>query len=317
MSSKISKYKVIKEEKENFIQLNLQKIQKNDKPIIKKVLEKFSDEIYSFPIRYYNFSRDEAGDFYVTVYEHFYRHNKLAKFQGRSSFYTWLFAVLRNLAIDFIRIKKTNIDSILQSEPVEVKIEDVDTRDESLNSVKHLIISLKKQLLSLKIHKRVLFKLVYIFFFKLTVEELEWLFETSPVSKEEIFNEIIILKEKSADKILQVRLIEDKLTQLHQKILLLENIVYNFFVDFPDLPNKPDNWFEEYENLELPENITFQIQLLSKKKKIHLNLLEQHRKKLLATKAPLKEVARLLGVSENYVSIELARIKEVFNNSFN
>ena len=68
--------------------------------------EEFGALIYSFPVRIYHLSRDEAGDFYVYVFENERIFKRIRTFQGRNNmqFSTYLsYYVLRDLFFEWQR----------------------------------------------------------------------------------------------------------------------------------------------------------------------------------------------------------------------
>ncbi|HNO23345.1 MAG TPA: sigma-70 family RNA polymerase sigma factor, partial [Leptospiraceae bacterium] len=68
--------------------------------------ERFSEDIYNFPIKVFHLSEDEAGDFFIYAFERLKTGKKFQSFQGKSTFKTWLFTVLRNMLIDWKRNQK-------------------------------------------------------------------------------------------------------------------------------------------------------------------------------------------------------------------
>ena len=66
--------------KEIRIKSILEGIRRNDQKSMSEFFELYSDMIYAFPIRFYNFSEDEAGDFYLYVFEHLCNGKKTSEF---------------------------------------------------------------------------------------------------------------------------------------------------------------------------------------------------------------------------------------------
>ncbi|MDH4127829.1 MAG: hypothetical protein OEV44_03685, partial [Spirochaetota bacterium] len=147
-------------------------------------------------------------------------------------------------------------------------------------------------------------------YINLNEDEIDWLCQTNEIKKNQILEILKKLKETGFEKSNEVRKIEDKLTMNFQSINYLENKINNFFKDNPSF--RPDRhiWSEHYENSKLPADITRYIQMLFKKKKRHVFLLQNQKKSLLCTRLPYKTFAYLLHATEGVLSVQLLRIIE-------
>jgi RNA polymerase sigma factor (sigma-70 family) len=307
-------------EKEELIQPLLKRIAENNSEDIKYFFELFSDEIYNFPIKYYNFSEDDAGEFYLYAFEHLKNGKKIASFKHKSRFTTWLFSVLRNLVIDFLRKNKNKLkfsslnktDSDGNVINVVDNIPDIDYGD-LLSGEDDTLNDFLNKLNSMKIYNRVLFKLAFIQFIDLSEEEVQWLCDNNKVDKTRMYMILSKLKDTGFEKSNAVRDIEDKLTSNFQMITSLENKINNFFKDHPSLNKDMDNWSEHYENKNLPGELLDRIRMLVKKKKKHVALLQNQKKSLFCTRLPYKSFAYLLNTADGVLSVQLLRIIEKLN----
>lgn len=309
-------------EKEEKVQLLIDGIIKKDPEDLKSFFELFSNDIYNFPIRYYNFSDDDAGDFYLYAFEHLKDGKKISSYKFKSKFTTWFFSVLRNLVIDFLRTRKNklmisslykmdangNLVDTMENIPDAHNMENPFAEDETLKEF-------KASLDSMKIYHRVLFKLAFIHYIDLNEEEFAWLCETNQMGKEKLIKILSGLKEVGFTKSSEVRNIEDKLTANFQAITMLEFRIRKFFGDHPSLPQDHKKWSETYEDPKIPQEVISLIQMLMKKKKKHSTLIKSQRKSLLATRIPYKEFAHLLGATDGVLSVQLLRIIEKLSQS--
>ena len=307
-------------EKEPTAQALLPKIEKNRAAGITEFFELFSDDIYSFPIKYFNFDDDGAGDFYLYAFEHLKDGRKLSSFKNQSKFTTWFFSVLRNLVIDFLRTQKNKLHTTTfirtDSEGNVIDTMDAVPDNHELSEMEEdLIAEFNKSLEDLKISHRVLFKLAYAHYVNINEKELLWLEETNSKSKSEIIEIIFELKEIGLKKASQVRSIEEKLTANFQAISVLENKITKFFEENPNIEVNRQDWSDSFVSSDTPPEMIQQIQMLCKKKEKHLNLLSMQKKSLLSTRIPFKNLVTLLGSSPGVLSVQLIRILEKLENN--
>lgn len=308
-------------EKEELIQPRVKGISENNAEDIQYFFELFSDDIYNFPVRYFNFSEDDAGEFYLYAFEHLRNGKKIASFKYKSKFTTWLFSVLRNLVIDYLRKNKKSIkiSTIYQTDinGITVNIVDNIPDTKSQTSAIHndeLFHNFTQKLNSMKIYNRVLFKLAFIHYINLDQEEIEWLCTNNSLNPQQITGILYHLKELALEKSREVQDIEDKLTANFIAIGSLEIKINNFLKENPPLVRDEKNWSEFYNNPDYPEELNNWIQLLMKKKKKHEAWLQQQKKSMLCTRLPYKEFSNLLGHSEGVLSVQLIRIIEELNS---
>ncbi|RME92774.1 MAG: sigma-70 family RNA polymerase sigma factor [Candidatus Hydrogenedentota bacterium] len=282
---------------------------------LKEFFDYFSDDIYSYPIRYFNLNEDEAGDFYLYAFERLKDGKRLSSFKGESKFTTWFFSVLRNLCIDFLRTKREHVKtvSLIRMDPKGNLVDligSIPDKDFLPTSEQEEFEKLEANLATLKMEERVLFKLAYILYLDLTSEELEWLRKKNGVRMQSLIKKLAELKDKTLKKSDLAKEIDDKLSYLFRQITALERKIVLAFQEHPEWPYESDKWSETYENSKLPPEIIEQIQTLMKKKARHLSLLKEQRKKITAAKAPYADVADLMKSSKGVVSVQLLRLLE-------
>ncbi|MDH4200991.1 MAG: sigma-70 family RNA polymerase sigma factor [Spirochaetia bacterium] len=307
-------------EKEEMVKPLLKGVSVANPEYLQKFFDLFSDDIYNFPIRYYNFTEDEAGDFYIYAFEHLKNGKKISSYKYKSKFTTWFFSVLRNLVIDFLRTQKNKIrftsfykvDSDGNTVNTLENMADIhSTQDYSLE--KEISDKFTLEISSLKIYNRVLFKLAFINYVDLNTEEIDWLCENNHLSQTEIIKKLARIKETGLVRSNKVRQIEDKLTLNFQSITQLENRIHGFFLEHPSIAADPSVWSEDFENSAFPPEINIMITSLVKKRKKHITLIQNQKKSLLTTRIPYKDFAHLLGTTDGVVSVQLLRIIEKLN----
>ncbi|MDH5717067.1 MAG: sigma-70 family RNA polymerase sigma factor [Spirochaetia bacterium] len=298
----------------------IERLKKGDLTSINEFFEAFSEDIYNFPMRFYNFNEDEAGDFYLYAFEHLKNGKRLSVFQQKSKFTTWFFSVLRNLTIDFLRTKKEKLKTVSMTkiddngnvfEPLENIADERNNRSEIESNSYFQKFSNKLE--DLDIQKRILFKLAYIYYLDLDIEEIKWLSEKRKVSKEIILREILELKDIVFEKASDVKFLENKLTENFQKILSLQNSIDNFFKENPHIKPNKHSWSVDYENSEIPPKIIDLIRSLIKKKKKQISLLAHQEKSLISIRAPYKNLSKMLNTSQGVLSVQLHRTIEKFD----
>ena len=116
------------------------------------------------------------------------------------------------------------------------------------------------------------------------------------------------LKTLALEKVNQVKPFEYKLNVSFNTIIFLEERLFQFFKENPQMPQEREEWCEDYQNSELSVEAIEMIQKLSKKRKKHMNLLLKQKKSLLSIRMPYKKVSALTGIKEGVYSVQLIRI---------
>ncbi|MDH5720452.1 MAG: sigma-70 family RNA polymerase sigma factor [Spirochaetia bacterium] len=308
-------------DKEDQVKNIIKQLKEGNSEKISEFFNLYSDDIYNFPIRFYQFNEDEAGDFYVYAFEHLENGKRLKFYSEKSKFSTWFYSVLRNLTIDFLRAKKEKVKTVSTA-----RLDDNGHLQEFIDSIPDKRLSneepikeklfykkFKEKLNNLEISKRVLLKLAYIYYMDLTVEEIKWLQDNHGANTENILTKLIELKEIAHEKSKEVVFVENKLTENFQKIQKLQEKLDSFFKENPSIKPDAKNWSADYENKDIPPEIIEQIHSLMKKKKKQISLLEQQEKSLSSTRLPYKNLSEILNTSQGVLSVQLHRIIEKFD----
>lgn len=308
---------VDKQERENKVLAILPEIQQGNKEAFAEFLRLYSEDIYNYPIRFFNFSIDDAGDFYIYALEHLRNGRKLSSYQGKARFSTWFFAVLRNLTIDFLRARHNKLTEVsLTVQNAEGStidgLENLPERETPLHD-EELMQKFDHAFQSLKLSQRVLFKLTYIYFFDLTDEEWEYLINKSGMQGEELIHKTAELREIALQKASEVKTYETRLVSHFHSIVQLEKKINAFFLENPEYPRETTLWSETYENQQLPQEILELIQSLERRRKKQIHTIEKQKRSLLNVRVPYKELAPLFNKSQGVLSVQVLRILEKIN----
>lgn len=302
-------------EREQEIAKLLPEIAKQKTEALAQFFEMFSDDIYNFPMRTFQFNEDEASEFYLYAFERLRDGRKIATFQSKAKFTTWFYAVLRNLAIDFLRAQndKLSYSAYLRtnaSGKIVEAIEAVAEKEKQSSYEEELFESFKASLASLQLEHRVLLKLAFAWYFDLDCEEWTYLLQRSALSEVELAAKLGEIKQLAHDRSLQVRDFEAKLTENFQTISLLETRLDIFFRENPEVEKQREMWSETYVAANLPSQIVDIIHSLMKRKKKQETLLLSQKKSLLSIRAPYKNLCELLQSTQGIISVQLIRVIE-------
>lgn len=268
-----------------------------DPDALKRFFEDYAEDIYNFPIKVFHLGEDDASDFFLYAFERLKTGRRFKSFQGKSSFRTWFYSVLRNMVIDWQRTKRelkiTNLGKKNEDGKEFGTIEDEpDERSEIQREAEEMSDQFQSVLDEVPIDKRVVFKLSYLYYLNFTDQELEYLQEKTGLSEEELRSKIMGIRETLSEKESDNLQLEDKITSLYLNIL--------------DLKEKLKNAQSDGE-AEISERLQFSI---DKKYEQRRKLIEKKRKGHFVARTPYKQVAQILGITEGNVSVTLLRIIE-------
>ena len=284
----------------------VQKCGKGDREALQAFFDRFSEDIYNFPIKVFHLDEDAASDFYLYAFERLKEGARFKSFQGRSSFRTWFYTVLRNLVIDWMRtIRELNT----------VPARRVDERGKEYATIENTpdprlerelqetgdLEDFFKRLQELSLELRTVFKLTYIYYLDLTPEEMEFLCEKAGKQPAELAQFLADLKHELAEKEIKNIGYEDKITSLYIAIL--------------DLKTKKDKILSA---LETPGSISpeeeFEIEKIDrnidKKYQQREKLLEKKEKGHFVVRTPYRYITRLMDIPEGSVSVHMMRALE-------
>lgn len=245
----------------------------------------YSADIYNFPIRVFHLDEDSASDFYLYALEHLRGGNRFKSFQGKSTFRTWFYSVLRNLVIDWLRLTRfRRQDSTLL--PDQIAAQPPRENDPLVHS----------WLGMLPVESRTLVKLTFLYYLEMGSEELAHIIARSGLTEAQVTGRLAALKDTLSERELTNLANEDKITSLYVAILDLrakrERIL--------GAGGWPDRSFEvEKLDRAIEKKLTQRARLLGRKEKGHF-----------VVRMPYREIAALMAMPEGSVSVTVMRAFE-------
>jgi RNA polymerase sigma factor (sigma-70 family) len=268
-----------------------------DPDALHRFFQIYGEDIYNFPIRVFNMDIDEAGDFFLFAFERLRDGRRMKTFVGDSKFRTWLYTVLRNLVIDWLRSRR-ELDLI----PVD-RIEKEEKRSEADPAGGDELSGLLfRKLEQLPVLHRVVFKLVYLYYIDLTDADVAFLTGEYGLTAEEILHFVMSTRSELADREEENLKKEDSLTHLYLSIYRLKERRERLLAD----ASRPRKEIEaEIERIELA---------LNKKYATRNRILERKRKGLLVARVPYRKVASFLKIPEGSVSVYMGKVASFLTN---
>lgn len=292
----------------------LESCSKGDPAALQRFFEKYSEDIYNFPMRVFQLDEDAASDFFLYAFERLKNGNRFRSFQGRSSFRTWFYTVLRNLVIDWMRtIKELDTVPARASSSSEdgneygVAIENIPAVSNSPSGEEEDILQIFQQELGgMPMELTVVFKLSYIYYLDLQEDELGYISERSGFSQAQIAGRILAMRHLLAHKEVRNIEIQDKLTSVHRSIM--------------DLKSKRERLRSAMRNIEYPELVdTFELQkieqALEKKYQQQSRLFQKSGRKKSIVRTPYRQVAELLKLPQSSISVQMMRALDTLRDS--
>lgn len=293
----------------------VRKCGQGDQKALEKFFQIFSGDIYNFPIKIFHLDRDSASDFYLYAFERLRTGKRFRSFQGKSSFKTWFYSVLRNLVIDWMRTIKTvptvslnKVDSegreyhTIEGEP--------DTSQEVTPFEEELLNQFQSSYQDLKIETRVIFKLAYIYFLNLTPEEIDFIAQKRGWTGDEVLQRVMEIRDQLSVRNESHMEAEDKITSLYQNILELKMKRRKLEKSLEEeseesLLARPDGYYTELEKID---------QTLEKKYTQRDKLLARRERGNFLVRTPYKYISELLEIPEGSLSVQLMRTLEKMKN---
>jgi len=273
---------------------------------LKTFFTRFSADIFNFPIKVFRLDEDAASDFFLYAYERLRDGKRFKSFQGRSSFRTWFYTVLRNLLIDWMRtvreLKTVNFTRLDEDGNLIRSIENTPDPRSIIEGFDKPQVAFEKILQSLGIESRVLFKLSYIYYLDLSEDEIEYLLGKTRKGVPDLLKYIANLKHFLSEKELKNHEAEDKITSLYLAIIELKARKEQIIKE--SLSMERMNTADE--NFEL-ERIDRSLQ---KKYNQREKLLEKKGKGRFIVRTPYKYISELLDIPEGSISVQMMRILE-------
>ncbi len=282
----------------------IRKCGEGDSASLEIFFERYSSDIYNFPIKVFHLDEDAASEFFLYSYERLKEGNRFRSFQGRSSFRTWFYTVLRNLVIDWMRtireVQTVNFSRVDDRGNEFRMIENTPDPRTQQNSEDTIIYVFKQNLHKLNIELRVVFKLSYIYYLDLDSDELGYLCDRSDREKQDVILYIADLKHRLSEKEMKNIEAEDKITSLYTTILELKNkkdrILSDEGKNKDSLVSSPVLYEAERINKALDKKYQQREKLLDKREKGHF-----------IVRTPYKYISELLKIPEGSISVQMMR----------
>ena len=284
--------------------------------------EEYGEDIYHFPIKIYRLPEEEAGDFYLYVFENERIFTRVRTFEGRHSiqFRTFLsYYVLKHLFLEWQRTRKT-VETVSLSTPLETStdgdsrtVEDVLSSRDHQKAREEAIISagsLSAVWSSLTTEERLDLKLLSLLECELDPDDVRLL---AQISGRSIIDTLSLVAEVQASlrrKDTKLNRLDDELDsvwgwillrqkewqQIQEKILLMK--VQGNATDQQSLQQQQ----EEVE------------QALTKRYQQRARILEELRTSKMTT--PYKDIALLLNMTTGTVSSRICRLRQRLMQEF-
>ncbi len=274
-----------------------------DEDALTEFFGRYAEDMYNFPIKVFHMDSDAASDFFLYAFERLREGNRFRSFQGRSSFRTWFYTVLRNLVIDWMRtlrevqtVNPTRVDSSGMETTLIENTPDRQTPEED----EVLLVRFRAAIDDLSLELRTVFKLSYIYYLELEDDEIALLQERSGLSATELARYMAALKGELAEREVRNLDSEDKLTSLFLSILDIKNRQQRLETE---AASDLDSVSAAYEREKLDRS-------LRKKMDQRDRLLEKRGKGHFLVRTPYRHVTELTGVPEGSVSVQMMRALE-------
>lgn len=275
-----------------------------DRQALNAFFERFSEDIYNFPLKVFHLDQDAASDYFLYAFERLKDGGRFRSFQGRSTFRTWFYTVLRNLVIDWMRTIR-EVDTVnvtrIDANGNEFRLIENTPDPRSLAGDDHnLIQNFKNQLTDLPVDLRLIFKLSYIYYLDLSSDEMRYLAEKSGKTEPALLRLLANLKHKLSEKELKNLGSEDKITSLYLSILDLK-VKREKLLSVAARPGgePPD-----------PADLARIDKSIEKKYQQREKLLVKKSRGHFIVRTPYKQIADLLQIPEGSVSVQMMRVLE-------
>lgn len=199
----------------------------------------YGEKIYNYPLSFYRFHKEEAGDFYLYVFDKDRIFKRLKNFRGGPTLDNYLrFYVLRDLFLEWIRYKNSRrLNFAEYDDTVEYAV------DENLSSREDHWQDKFENLREIFRRKEFLIlKLLYLHYCELSADDLRDLARQSGRS---IRDSIILVEEirgKLGQRCLETQNMEDKLSRIYTFILSYQKRIHQIEFEIRELrPVNDDN----------------------------------------------------------------------------
>lgn len=273
---------------------------------LKEFFRLYSTDIYNFPLRVFHLDEDAASDFYLYAFERLKTGQRFKSFQGKSSFRTWFYTVLRNMLIDWMRtvhevktVEKQKSDDDSRNLQWIETVADPETEkaDDSafMEHFYHILSDLPRDL-------QMVFKLVFIYYLDLEPEDWDYLKTETGGKLTDMARRIAEQKNELAERSTGNQGQQDKITSLYLSIL--------------ELKTKRSRLIGEMETRSMDPGEGAELDridhLIEKKQNQRDRLIQKRKKGHFVVRAPYRFVSDVLNIPEGSVSVMMSRIMDAF-----
>ena len=284
--------------------------------------EKYGEDIYHFPIKIYRLPEEEAGDFYLYVFENERIFTRVRTFEGRHSiqFRTFLsYYVLKHLFLEWQRTRKT-VETVSLSTPLETStdgdsrtVEDVLSSRDHQKAREEAIISagsLSAVWSSLTTEERLDLKLLSLLECELDPDDVRLL---AQISGRSIIDTLSLVAEVQASlrrKDTKLNRLDDELDSVWGWILLRQK-EWQQIQEKILLMKVQGNATDQQSLRQQQEEVE---QALTKRYQQRARILEELRTSKMTT--PYKDIALLLNMTTGTVSSRICRLRQRLMQEF-
>ena len=279
----------------------IQRCSTGDPDALKWFFNQYAEDIYNFPMRVFHFDEDSASDFFLYAYERLRNGKRFKSWQGRSTFRTWFFTVLRNLSIDWVRAQR-ELQTVSNTQENEEGYE-MPTIDEIIDprsveeTENRLLEPFLRHVKSLNVDSRLFFKLSFIYYLNLDQEEFERLSERTKKPIPELIRQVADLQGLLAERGQANICTEDKITSLYLSILHHKE-------QLGRLIEQESQVKSETGNRKVKEEIARLNYIIQKKYLQRQKLLERKEKGHFVIRTPQRLMGQVMNTSEGNVSLQ-------------
>ncbi len=277
-----------------------------DPDALKEFFRLYSSDIYNFPLRVFHLDEDAASDFYLYAFERLKTGQRFKSFQGKSSFRTWFYTVLRNMLIDWMRtvhevktVEKQKSDEDSRNLQWIETVADPETErpdDSSFMEHFHDILGQLPRDLNM------VFKLVFIYYLDLEQDDWDYLKAETGAELTDIARRIAEQKNELAERSTGNQDQQDKITSLYLSILELKTKKSRLLAEM-ETRNVDPGEGAELDRIE---------HLIEKKQNQRDRLIQKRKKGHFVVRAPYRFVSDVLEIPEGSVSVMMSRIMDAF-----
>lgn len=284
------------------IQALIARCGKGERAALRTFFDRFSEDIYNFPIKVFHLDQDAGSDFFLYAFERLKDGGRFRSFQGRSSFRTWFYTVLRNLVIDWMRTIR-EVDTVAASRGGDRNGEgrsiEATPDPRSIESEEDpLPQELEQRLAGLPVELRTVFKLSFLYYMELDQAEIEYALERSPQSSAQFLQRLAELRHELSEKELKNLGAEDKITSLYLSIR--------------DLKQKRERLIAQLDSDGIVDPVELERleRAIAKKYSQRDRLLSRKDRGRFIVRTPYKAIGQLLNLPEGSVSVQMMRALE-------